>query len=105
LLVPASPAQREKVAGLLCLVCGRTPVDPAHIVPQRLGGCADPACVISACRHHHRLYDSGAFDLRPYLGDGFRVELAHALTHVSAAALEHALSGGGWAPTPRRRKR
>jgi hypothetical protein len=37
--VPASAGQRRKVAGLGCLVCGRSPVDPAHVVPRRPGGC------------------------------------------------------------------
>ncbi len=105
LLVPASDAQREKVAGRACLVCARTPVDAAHLVPQRLGGgCADPTCVIGACRACHNQWDAGGFDLRPYLGDGFQAELEHALTHVSATALERALSGGGWGLPRWRRK-
>jgi hypothetical protein len=95
-LVPASEAQRAKVAGLRCVVCERTPVDPAHIVPQRLGGCADPACVIPACRTHHRLYDRGELRLALYLADGWERELEHALLHASAETLARALDGGGW---------
>jgi hypothetical protein len=39
--------------------------------------------------------------LAPYLGGGedFAAELAHALTHVTAAQLRAALEGGGW-PAP-----
>jgi hypothetical protein len=40
--VPASAEQRRKVAGTGCLICGRSPVDPAHVVPRRLGGCDSP---------------------------------------------------------------
>lgn len=98
-LVRASAAQRRKVRGRACAVCGRTPCDPAHVVPQRLAGCADPECVIPLCRTHHRLYDAARLRLRSYLGLAFRVERAHALRHVRKAALTRALNGGGW---PRR---
>jgi hypothetical protein len=94
--VRASDAQRRKVARLDCAVCGRSPVDPAHLVPQRLGGCAHPDCVIPLCRTHHRLYDAGALRLRPYLGLRFRAERAHALLHVRKAALTRALNGNTW---------
>ncbi len=100
-LVAASAPQRRKVAGSRCAVCGRRPVDPAHLVPQRLGGCAQADCVIALCRTHHRLYDSGALALAPYLGRSHRRERAHALTHADRAALRRALEGGGWpAPPP-----
>lgn len=97
--VAASPAQRCKVAVLECAVCGRRPVDPAHLVPQRLGGCAHPDCVIGLCRTHHRLYDIGELRLAPYLRRGFAVERRHALLHVGATQLRQALAGGGW-PVP-----
>jgi hypothetical protein len=95
-LVPASPAQRAKIARLSCAVCGRAPADPAHLVPQRLGGCAHQDCVIPLCRTHHRLYDHGQLALAPHIGRRFRRERAHARTHVSRAALRRALTGGGW---------
>jgi hypothetical protein len=97
--VAASPAQRRKAAALECAVCGRRPVDPAHLVPQRLGGCAHPDCVIGLCRTHHRLYDIGELRLAPYLRRGFAGERRHALLHVGAAQLRRALAGGGW-PAP-----
>jgi hypothetical protein len=93
------------VAGACCIVCGRTPVDAAHVVPQQLGGCADPACAIPLCRADHKRYDQGGFALRPYLAEGFQAELGHALTHVSPGALHRALSGGGWGLPRWRRKR
>ena len=95
-LVPASDAQRDKVAKARCVACDRSPVDPAHLVPQRLGGCGHPDCVIPLCRTHHRLYDRGELALRPYLGAGFRRERRHARQHVSAARLKRALEGQGW---------
>jgi HNH endonuclease len=96
--VAASAEQRRKVATKRCAVCGRRPVDPAHLVPQRLGGCASPDCVIALCRTHHRLYDCRRLALAPYLGRGFRRERAHALAHVGATELRNALAGGGWPP-------
>lgn len=103
-LVPASEAQRSKVAGMRCVVCERAPVHPAHLVPQRLGGCAHPDCVIPLCRTHHRLYDHGQLALRPHLGRGWRAERAHALLHASRAALRRSLQGGGWPAKPRQNR-
>jgi hypothetical protein len=95
----ASAAQREKIAGSGCAVCGRRPVDPAHLVPQRFGGCPHPDCVVGLCRTHHRLFDRARLSLGPYLDGGqFEIELAHALGHVEAEELERALGGGGWPP-------
>ena len=95
-LVPASPAQRAKVAGLRCGVCERAPADPAHIVPRKLGGCDHPDCVIPLCRTHHRLYDHAELPLGLHLAGRWHRELAHALTHVSPSELAHALRGRGW---------
>lgn len=66
--VAASAAQRRKVARLCCLVCGREPVDPAHAVPRRLGGCNSPDCVVPLCRAHHRSFDTSGLAVVPYLG-------------------------------------
>jgi hypothetical protein len=94
----ASTRQRAKVAGECCLVCGRSPVDPAHLVPQRLGGCGHPDCVIGLCRTHHRLFDSGELRLEACIGPAQEVELAHALTHVGVEELAWALRHGWPAP-------
>ena len=96
--VAASAEQRRKVAGLGCLVCGRSPIDPAHIVPRRLGGCDSPDCVVPLCRAHHRSFDSGLLALAPYLMPMFELELRHALTHVGCSELEAALWSGWPAP-------
>jgi hypothetical protein len=97
--VAASTEQRRKVAGRPCLVCGRTPVDPAHLVPRRLGGCDSADCVVALCRTHHRLFDTGRLALAPYLVAELERELRHALTHVGGVELEAALIQGGW-PSP-----
>lgn len=79
----ASTAQRAKVAGRCCLVCGSpTRIDPAHLIPRSLSGCDEPDCVVALCRSHHRAYDSGRLDLLPALEPGARRELAHAVGHV-----------------------
>ena len=96
--VPASAEQRRKVARLGCLVCGRSPVDPAHVVPRRLGGCDSPDCVVPLCRAHHRGYDAGLLALAPYLAPEVERELRHALMHVGCAELEAALWSGWPAP-------
>jgi hypothetical protein len=81
----ASDAQRAKVAGQRCLVCGERRVDPAHLVPRSLGGCDQPDCIVPLDRRCHRAFDRGELDLLPYLEPGYRAELAHRLRHVGAA--------------------
>lgn len=96
--LPASPAQRLKVIESRCVVCGRTRVDAAHLVPQRLGGCQSPDCVLPLCRTHHRLFDTGQLALVLYLGPKQKPELAHALRHFGEEALASALVHGWPAP-------
>ncbi len=95
---PASEAQRAKVAGRACLVCRRRPADPAHLVPRSLGGCDDRDCVVALCRGCHRAFDERSLDLLPYLEPGCRLELAHAVGHLSLVALLERLTGEGWRP-------
>jgi hypothetical protein len=99
--VAASAGQRRKVRGLGCLVCGRRPVDPAHLVPRRFGGCDSPDCVVPLCRTHHRMFDTGGLALVPSLGPERERELRHALTHVDRGELEAALWSGWPAPWAR----
>jgi 5-methylcytosine-specific restriction endonuclease McrA len=100
---PTSEAQRRKVAGRPCLVCGRRPVDAAHLVPRSLGGCDEPDCVVPLCRRCHRAYDDGELDLLPHLEPGYRVELAHALRHLSLLALLRRVTGVRWVALDRGR--
>jgi 5-methylcytosine-specific restriction endonuclease McrA len=99
----ASAAQREKVAGARCLVCGRVPCDPAHLVPRSLGGCDEPDCVVPLCRPCHREFDEHRLCLLPYLEPRHRAELAHALLHVGVVGLMRRLSPEGVGLVERRR--
>jgi hypothetical protein len=91
---PASPAQRAKVSGRRCLVCGNDArIDPAHLVPRSLGGCDDALCVIALCRSCHRRYDSGALDLVAHLEPSHRAEAAHAVWHLGLAGALRRISG------------
>jgi hypothetical protein len=95
-IASASDAQRAKVAGQRCLVCGGRPVDPAHLVPRSLGGCDDPECVVPLDRRCHRAYDGGELDLLPYLEPRHRPELAHAVLHIGLLRLLRRLTGPRW---------
>jgi hypothetical protein len=87
-----------KVTGQACLICGRRPVDPAHLVPRSLGGCNHPDCVVPLCRPCHRGYDRGQLDLLPHLEPRHRAELAHALTHMPLIGVLTRVTGVRWAP-------
>lgn len=95
---PASGPQRAKVAGRACLVCGRRPVDPAHLVARARGGCDHPDCVVPLCRACHRAYDRGELDLLPHLEPAFRAELAHALRHLPLIGVLQRVTGRRWRP-------
>ena len=95
---PASAAQRAKVTGRACLVCGRRPVDPAHLVPRSLGGCDEPDCTVPLDRRCHRAYDGGELDLLPHLEPRCRAELAHAVLHIGLLRLLWVVTGTRWRP-------
>jgi hypothetical protein len=89
----ASEAQRA-AAGRCCIVCGSDKrVDPAHLIPKSLGGCASGLCVIPLDRRCHRAYDRGELDLLPYLEPGWRPQLAHAVGHVGLIGALRRISG------------
>jgi len=92
----ASDAQRAKVLGRRCLVCGARPVDPAHLVSRALGGCDQPDCVVALCRIHHRAFDRGALDLLPRLEPDHRRELAHAVEHLGLVGALRRVTGRRW---------
>lgn len=94
----ASEAQRDKVAGQRCLVCGSRPVDPAHLVARARGGCDHRDCVVALCRSCHRAFDQGQLDLLAHLEPHSRRELAHALSHLSLVSLLQRLTAEWWGP-------
>lgn len=76
-------AAREKCnAAHYCRVCGRAPVEAAHIIPRSrisagLGG-EDPKNICPLCRLCHVAYDQGKLDLLPHLypsEQGYAAEL------------------------------
>jgi hypothetical protein len=84
----ASQAQRSKVRHQGCIVCGPAhddftcgPIDPAHVIPRSMlsAGQDDPLAVVGLGRQVHRRYDTGDFDLLPYLERHARQELAFAV--------------------------
>lgn len=91
----ASADQRAMVAGRGCLIpmCGKHPVDAAHIIPRGLGGCDDRLCVMPLCRDHHRQYDTGNLDVLGHLWPAYPEELKHALGHVGPMRLVKHLTG------------
>jgi hypothetical protein len=93
---PASPAQRARIAGESCLVCGLEPdqatIDPAHLCARAHGGCDEPDCVVPLCRVCHRGFDDGRLDLLPYLRpyhaeERWLREIVHALVHYGGDLL------------------
>jgi hypothetical protein len=103
---PASKAQREKVAGAMCIKCGDCDVfggariDPAHLCARGQGGCDDPLCVVPLCRQCHRAFDDGRLDVLPHLIYGHRLEIAHAVEHYQGdlIALLQRLTGSRYVP-------
>ena len=106
----ASKAQREKVAGLPCINCGReaseyVAIDPAHLWPRGMGGCDDELCVGPLCRDQaggcHRLFDEGKLDILAKLIDrGYFAEMGHAIAahELSPLTLLKRLTGQEWTP-------
>ena len=102
----ASPTQRRKVGGDVCVVCWQTPTDPAHLIDKSLAPDADgdPLRVVPLCRRHHDEYDHGALDLLMHLGVRHRPEIARAvLVHPGGilGALQR-ITNRQWAPVPSR---
>jgi hypothetical protein len=99
---PASPAQREKVKGAPCVVCGNyEAVDPAHLIDRSLltEGQDDPRAVISLCRTHHREYDDGLISVLEHLEPRHREELAFAVERFGLISTLNRVTGLRWEPT------
>ena len=91
----ASQAQRAKIVGAMCVVCGQTRgLTPAHLAPRSLGGCDHPDCVVPMCWTHLRAYDTGRLDLLGYLEPRRRAEVVHAVSHLGLIGAYRRLTGG-----------
>ena len=97
---PASPEQREKVAGRSCIVCGDTPVDPAHILSRSVcpDGADDARAVIGLCRTHHRAYDLGEIGVLEHLEPYHRAELAYAVERFGLISTLEFVTKARWRP-------
>lgn len=95
----ASTAQQRKVAGLWCVVCWKTPVDPAHLIPRSMAPdrAGDPLRVVPLCREHHQDYDAHALDLLPYLA-GFEREQGMAVECVGLLGALQRITNRKWEP-------
>ena len=96
----ASAPQRAAVRDRGCVVCGRRPVDPAHLVPRGLadddGG--DPRAIVPLCREHHRAYDEGRLSLLEHLEPDCRQQLAYAVERHGLIRTLHRVTNQRWAP-------
>jgi hypothetical protein len=93
----ASPAQREKVRGRVCIVCAAQPCHPAHLLDRALGGGDEPEAVVPLCPIHHREYDEGNLDLLCYLEPHWRTELAYVVErHGLIRALKRITNDPTW---------
>jgi len=84
---PASPAQREKIKGRPCVVCGAPATTPMHLWPRGRGGCDDALCVLPACWLCHRAYDTKELELLRHIVKRYRAEIAHAQLHTDPVSL------------------
>lgn len=91
---PASPEQRARAKGAVCVNCGGSPCDPAHLTSRAQGGCDHPDCVIALCRGCHRRFDEGDLDLEAVLAlPEFAAERSHMASHGSFQACIRRLRG------------
>ena len=77
-----------------CRVCGRGPVEWAHLVPRRYDkefGYKIPAdAIVPLCTEHHRAFDAGRLDLIPYLS---KAEQAFAVSVLGIVRALNRLGG------------
>lgn len=92
---PATPSQRAKIRGLLCIVCGSANVTPTHLIDRSIGGGDDPLDVVPCCPGCHRSYDEGGLDLLPFLEPDWREELAQAVRLAGLARAYRRITNEG----------
>lgn len=97
---PASPEQRKAVKGRGCIVCGDTPVDPAHLLSRSIcpEGANDTRAVIALCRSHHRDYDLGEIGVLEFLEPYQRGELAFAVERFGLISTLEFVTKLRWQP-------
>lgn len=100
---PATPQQRARVKDRDCIVCGGTPVDPAHLLSRSVcpDGADDPRAVIALCRRHHREFDEGGLSVLEHLEPSQREELAFAVQRFGLISTLEFVTNQKWRPTTR----
>jgi ferredoxin len=98
-----TPAQRERVRDLACIVCGECVgyCDPAHVIPRAVtsvDAANDVRAVVPLCPIEHRAYDEGRLDLSPYLEPRWRDSAEWAVGAVGLFAALRQITGERWVP-------
>ncbi len=99
----ATPAQRERVRDLACIVCanGAGHCHPAHVVDRHLvteDAANDVRAVVPLCPVCHRLYDDAGLDLSPYLEPRWRDSLGWAVESAGLFTALRRITGTRWQP-------
>lgn len=95
---PCTQEQKARVEDKPCLVCARSPVDPAHLIDKSLAPSAgaDPRAVVPLCRECHDEYDRHELDLSPYLEPHYREETAWAVEAFGLWKALRRITGRDW---------
>lgn len=76
------------------------PVDPAHLIPRSMTtvGQDEPLAVVGLSRELHRRYDTGDFDLLPYLTGRHDDAVAFAVARVGLLPALERITNTRWVP-------
>jgi hypothetical protein len=98
---PATAEQKALVQDRACIVCGKQPCDPAHLIDRSLAPAAgdDPRAVVPLCRAEcHRAYDEGKLDLSSYLEPYWREAIAWAVETMGLFPTLRRITNKRWVP-------
>lgn len=96
-----TPAQRARAKAMGCVVTGATEgIDPLHLIPRGMTtvGQDEPLAVVGCRRDIHRLYDSGDFDLLPFLTGRHDDAVAFAVERVGLITALERITNTRWCP-------
>jgi hypothetical protein len=98
-----TPAQKERVRDLACIVCAQHAGEchPAHVIdsgtiPREVAD--DVRAVVPLCPECHFEYDEGDLDLSPHLEPRWRDSLEWAVGAVGLFTALRRITGRRWAP-------
>ena len=95
---PASPPQRLAVKDQGCLLCGKGPVQPAHLIDRQMlaDGQEHELAVIPLCALHHRGYDDGTLSVLEALEPYHRDVLAYAVQRFGLISTLERVTNQRW---------